>query len=71
MQDVKQVANGRKRGQGMTREDCRNCEKWNDCPCGKDGHKKGTAQGYSIGECKKFKLRAESEERNDNRTFAD
>ena len=35
-------------------EDCRNCKKWEDCPCGKEGHESGTSQGYSIGECKDF-----------------
>ena len=22
-------------------EDCRNCKKWNKCPCGKEGHENG------------------------------
>ena len=35
-------------------EDCRNCKKWNECPCGEMGHKKGTSIGYSIGECKEY-----------------
>ena len=34
---------------------CRDCKKYEDCPCGKDGHESGTSQGYSIGECKDFK----------------
>lgn len=34
--------------------DCRDCKEWESCPCGKDGHEKGTSQGYSIGECKDF-----------------
>lgn len=35
-------------------EDCRNCKKWNECPCGKEGHENGTSIGYSIGECKDY-----------------
>lgn len=35
-------------------EDCRNCKKWNKCPCGKEGHENGTSIGYSIGECKDY-----------------
>lgn len=35
-------------------DNCRDCKKWEDCPCGKDGHESGTSQGYSIGECKVF-----------------
>ena len=42
-------------------EDCRKCKKWEDCPCGKEGHESGTSQGYSIGECKDFEPQ-ESEE---------
>lgn len=41
--------------------DCRDCKEFEDCPCGKDGHKSGTSQGYSIGECKNF----EPQERSD------
>ena len=36
-------------------EDCRNCEQWDTCPCGKEGHENGTSIGYSIGECKEYK----------------
>ena len=42
-------------------EDCQDCKKWEDCPCGKDGHESGTSQGYSIGECKDFEPQAERE----------
>ena len=35
-------------------EDCRNCKRWDECPCGKEGHKNGTSIGYSIGECKDY-----------------
>lgn len=35
-------------------EDCRNCKKWNKCPCGEEGHENGTSIGYSIGECKDY-----------------
>lgn len=35
-------------------KDCRDCVHWNDCPCGKTGHEKGTSIGYSIGECKEY-----------------
>lgn len=35
-------------------EDCRDCKKWEDCPCGKEGHENGTSIGYSIGECKNY-----------------
>lgn len=35
-------------------KDCRNCKKWNECPCGKKGHENGTSIGYSIGECKDY-----------------
>ena len=35
-------------------EDCRNCKRWNECPCGKEGHENGTSIGYSIGECKDY-----------------
>lgn len=37
-------------------KDCRNCKKWNECPCGKEGHENGTSIGYSIGECKDYEL---------------
>ena len=37
-----------------TCEDCRNCKKWNECPCGKEGHENGTSIGYSIGESKNY-----------------
>ena len=42
-------------------EDCRKCKKWEDCPCGKEGHESGTSQGYSIGECKDFEPQERSE----------
>lgn len=35
-------------------KDCRNCKKWDECPCGKEGHTNGTSNGYSIGECKEY-----------------
>ena len=35
-------------------EDCRNCKRWDECPCGKEGHTNGTSIGYSIGECKDY-----------------
>ena len=35
-------------------KDCRICKRWNECPCGKEGHEKGTSIGYSIGECKDY-----------------
>ena len=35
-------------------EDCRSCKRWNECPCGKEGHENGTSIGYSIGECKDY-----------------
>lgn len=35
-------------------KDCRDCQKWETCPCGKPGHDKGTSIGYSIGECKDY-----------------
>ena len=35
-------------------EDCRNCKKWDECLCGKEGHENGTSKGYSIGECKDY-----------------
>ena len=35
-------------------KDCRNCKKWNKCPCGKEGHENGTSIGYSIGECQDY-----------------
>ena len=37
--------------------DCRDCEQWETCPCGKEGHDKGAAIGYSPGECREFKRR--------------
>ena len=40
----------------VTRQpDCRDCAKWKECECGEKGHKNGTSQGYSIGECNDFK----------------
>ena len=36
-------------------KDCRDCVEWKTCPCGEEGHTKGTSIGYSIGECKDFK----------------
>lgn len=42
--------------------DCRDCKEYKDCPCGEDGHKNGTSQGYSTGECKDFKLEEPEEE---------
>ncbi len=33
-------------------KDCRDCVEWDTCPCGKEGHEKGTSMGYSSGECK-------------------
>jgi hypothetical protein len=36
------------------KHDCRDCKKYEDCPCGKNGHESGTSQGYSTGECKDF-----------------
>ena len=35
-------------------KDCRNCKKWDVCPCGKEGHENETSIGYSIGECKDY-----------------
>lgn len=43
--------------------DCRDCRKFEDCLCGKDGHESGTSQGYSIGECKEFELQERNGER--------
>ena len=37
------------------KEDCRNCQEWESCSCGKIGHDNGTSVGYSIGECKHYK----------------
>ena len=34
--------------------DCRICKKWNECPCGKEGHENGTSIGYSVGECREY-----------------
>lgn len=42
-------------------EDCRNCKKWNECPCGKAGHENGTSIGYSIGECKDYEPSEDTE----------
>ena len=36
-------------------KDCRNCQEWESCPCGKIDHDKETSIGYSIGECKEYK----------------
>jgi len=36
-------------------KDCRKCQKWKTCPCGENGHRKGTSIGFSIGECKDYK----------------
>lgn len=41
-------------------EDCRNCKQYGSCPCGKRGHDNGTSIGYSIGECKDFEPKEES-----------
>ena len=38
----------------MANKDCRNCVHFEECPCGKQGHEKGTSFGYSIGECKDY-----------------
>ena len=43
-------------------EDCRNCKKWDECPCGKEGHINGTSIGYSIGECKEYEPCEETRE---------
>ena len=48
-------------GANMIEGDCRYCEEYKDCPCGKDGHENGTSQGYSKGECKNFKLKEREE----------
>ena len=40
-------------------KDCRYCDKWEECPCGKKGHDNGTSIGYSIGECKDYKHKSE------------
>lgn len=37
--------------------DCRSCKKWDECPCGKEGHENGTSIGYSVGECRDFEQR--------------
>lgn len=37
-------------------KDCRDCKKWNDCECGKNGHDKGTSIGYSVGECAEYEV---------------
>ena len=44
-------------------KDCRDCVRWETCPCGKTGHEKGTSIGYSIGECKDYV------ERNQDKAF--
>ena len=36
-------------------KDCRNCAKWEDCPCGKKGHGNGFSIGYSAEECTEYK----------------
>lgn len=41
-------------GNQQPSEDCRNCKKWDNCPCGKKGHINETSIGYSIGECKEY-----------------
>lgn len=46
---------------GEKSKDCRDCKEYDGCPCGKDGHKSKTSQGYSTGECKDFEPQ-ESEE---------
>lgn len=35
-------------------KDCRDCNEWKSCECGKKGHENGTSKGYSIGECMHF-----------------
>ena len=35
-------------------KDCRDCNEWESCECGKKGHENGTSKGYSIGECTHF-----------------
>jgi len=42
------------KAEARTCEDCRNCKRWDECPCGKEGHTNGTSIGYSIGECKDY-----------------
>jgi hypothetical protein len=52
-EELKQILlNGIQKRQSC--EDCRICNKWDECPCGKEGHKNGTSIGYSIGECKEY-----------------
>lgn len=34
--------------------DCRSCKKWDECPCGKEGHENGTSISYSVGECRDY-----------------
>lgn len=41
---------------------CTNCKKWDECPCGKEGHINGTSIGYSIGECKDYEPSEETRE---------
>ena len=38
----------------MKAKDCRNCQKWETCPCGESGHLNGTSIGYSTGECEEY-----------------
>lgn len=35
--------------------DCRDCQDYDICPCGREGHDNGTSIGYSIGECRDYK----------------
>lgn len=43
-------------------KNCRDCNKWEFCECGKKGHENGTSKGYSIGECTHF-LEADKEQK--------
>lgn len=45
-------------------KDCRKCQKWETCPCGENGHRKGTSIGHSIGECKDYKEKQNESNRN-------
>lgn len=45
-------------------KDCRECVHWETCVNGKEGHEKGTSQGYSIGECQYFEKVESSNESN-------
>lgn len=54
--------------------DCRSCKKWDECPCGKEGHENETSIGYSVGECREYekegnldKIRAEIDLLSDSR----